>query len=415
MKRSDQSRGRKEMPIFRYQAITQEGINRQGKLTAVNQDSVVSMLREQNYFPVHIKEVTGEIHIHEYMDRFRKVGPRELGIFLRQFYTMLNAGVSIVNALAMLKSEVEHVKLKQAVTQIYERVQKGSSLSDAMKLFKGVFPELLINMIEVGEVAGNVENILERMTIHFEKEAKMNNKVKNAMIYPSIVAAAAMGAVIFLLTRVLPTFVKMFDQADVQLPSTTHFVMGVSTSLCKYGYIFAGICGILGYFFNKWRSSSNGKWVIDSYVLKVPIVKDTVKKIITVRFARTLSLMLSNGVPLIQALDIAAKIVGNQYVMEEVLQAKEEVRKGDSLSRAIRAINFFPRMVDSMMKIGEESGALDKMMAKTADFYEEEVDLALQRASTMIEPLMILIMGAVIGFIVVAMVMPMFDMFNTIQ
>lgn len=403
------------MPIFRYQAITREGQNRQGKLIAVNEEIVISMLRDQNYLPVHIQEIQREIHIDQYTNHFRKVGSRELGIFLRQFYTMLNAGVSIVNVLTILKSETQHIKLKQAVTQMYESVQKGSTLSDAMKQFKEVFPELLINMVEVGEAAGNLESIVERMAVHFEKEAKMSNKVKNAMIYPSIVITAAMSMVIFLLTTVLPTFVQMFDQAEVPLPWATRWVMGLSASLCQYGYIYVGICGLTAYFFKKWKLSSRGKWVIDSYLLRVPIVGDAVKKVITVRFTRTLSLMLSNGVPLIQTLDIAAKIIGNQCVLDAILQVKEQVRKGSILSKPIREMNFFPSMVDSMMKIGEESGALDKMMAKTADFYEEEVDIALQRLTAMIEPLMILIMGALVGFIVVAMIMPMFDMFNTIQ
>jgi len=402
------------MPIYKYTAINKSGTKITNDYSAKSQAEVMVMLKENGFYPVKVEEYIERKEI-ALSDIFNKVTIKDIAVFCRQFYTMLNAGVTITSTLDILRQQTENKKLRKIISDIYEEVQKGSAFSEALKKHRDVFPDLLINMVEAGEVSGNLDTIMDRMANHFEKEFKINNKIKSAMVYPIILSVVAIGVVVFLLTSVMPTFIGMFTSSGVPLPLPTRILLGISSALQNYWYIFFGgiILIIIG--FNTYKNTDGGKLLISRIKLAIPVIKDSNKKIITSRFTRTLSTLLSSGVPLLEALDIVSKVVGNVVVEKGISVAKEEVRKGSTLAKPIRETGLFPPMVTSMIEIGEESGALDDILEKTANFYDEELETAIQKMTTLIEPVMIVLMAVIVGFIVISMALPMFDMVNTVQ
>jgi len=401
------------MPMYEYKAISNTGESIEGRYNAKDRSEIMQMLRNRNYHPVMIREVAEGTDIS--LSMFGKVKTKDIAIFARQFYAMLHAGVTIIQCLDILRQQTEKPKLKAVIEKVYESVQKGSSLSEAMKDHKSVFPELFINMVEAGEASGNLDTIMERMAVHFEKETKIQNKVRSAMNYPIILAVVSVAVVIFMLVGILPTFLSMFEGSGVELPGPTRFLLGISNGLRQYWYIFLLVVIVLAYVIYRYINTDAGRKSFDQLKLKLPVVKNTVIKVATARFTRTLSTLLASGIPLLPAMDIVAKIVGNRIISDGLLSVKEDLRKGYDLSGPVRRLGIFPPMVDSMIRIGEESGSLDDVLNRTADFYDEEVDVAIQRMTSMLEPLMLIVMAVVIGFLVVAMYLPMIDMMQTIQ
>lgn len=399
--------------IYRYKAVSQDGEMIEGYFEGNEKSDVLAMLKGNNYLTVSIeKDIEAEAQIDIFSSKVKK---KDLAVFCRQFYTMLDAGIGIVKCIEILEKQSENKNLIKALGALYENVQKGFTLSEGMKKHPKVFPALLINMIEAGEVSGNLDTIMERMAIHFEKENKLENKIKSALIYPIALAVVSIAVVIFLLVAVMPTFIGMFESSGQALPVPTQVLLNISNWLTNFWYIFIVIVVGMIAGFGTFRQTPIGRNFLDTLKLKIPIVKDTNVKIITSRFTRTLSTLISSGIPLLQSIDVVAKVVGNKVVHDRLAIAAENVRKGVALSRAINEMGVFPPMVDSMIKIGEESGSLDDILYKTADFYDDEVEVALQRMTSLMEPLMLVVMAVVIGFIVIAMAMPMFDMVNTIQ
>lgn len=402
------------MPLYNYKAVTPDGNHVEGTYEGKDKNEVISKIRSAKQIPIKIVEAPQSKDVKD-LKFIKKVKTKDISIFCRQFYTMLNSGVTIVSCLDILRKQTESKKLRQVLDQVYEDVIIGNSFSDSVKKHEEVFPSLLVNMIDAGEVSGNLDNIMDRMALHYEKEYKINNKVKGAMAYPIILAGLSTIVVIFLLTFIMPTFTGMFEDSGVPLPLPTRILLKMSDMLTSKWYVFVIAIGLLIYGFIRYMKTNQGKTTIDSIKLKIPIVKGTVTKIITSRFSRTLSTLMMSGVPLIQALDIVSKVVGNKVVEKGILDAKEDVRKGTSLSAPLQRIDAFPLMLTQMVEIGEESGSLDDILEKTANFYDEEVEVSIQRLTTMLEPIMIVVMAVVIGFIVISMVLPMFDMMNTID
>jgi len=402
------------MPVYQYKAIKSNGEIIQGKFSARDRTEILQMLHKNQYHPIQVKEAVEGTDLAK-LKMFNKVKMKDIAIFARQFYAMLNAGVTIVQCLDILRKQTESKPLRERIDQIYETVQKGTNLSEAFKNHRDVFPEIFIHMVEAGEVSGTLDTIMDRMAAHFEKETKIQNKVRAALTYPIILGVVAVGVVVFLLTAVMPTFIGMFEGSDVPLPGPTRLLMSMSYGIQHYWYIIGGAAGASAYIIARYIKTDGGRLRMDRLKLKLPVVKTTVVKIATSRFTRTLSTLLASGIPLLQAMDIVARVIGNRIIAEGILGAKDELRKGYSLAGPIRRIGIFPPMVDSMIKIGEESGALDDVLRRTADFYDEEVEVAIQKMTTMLEPLMIVVMALVIGFIVIAMILPMFDMMNTVQ
>lgn len=399
--------------IYKYKAVSQNGEVIEGFFEGNEESDVLAMLKGNNYLPVSVeKDISSEKKIDIFSKKIKK---KDLAVFCRQFYTMLDAGIGIVKCIDILEKQSENKNLKKALGTLHENVQKGFTLSEGMKKHSTVFPSLLINMVEAGEVSGNLDIIMERMAVHFEKENKLENKIKSALIYPVVLAVVSIAVVIFLLVAVMPTFIGMFESSGQALPKPTQILLNISNWLTEYWYIFIPIVLALIFGFVLFKQTPTGTNFVDTLKIKIPVIKDTNVKIITARFARTLSTLMSSGIPLLQSIEIVSRVVGNKIVHDRLEIASEDVRKGISLSRAVNEVGIFPPMVDSMIKIGEESGSLDDILYKTADFYDEEVEVALQRMTSLMEPVMLVIMALIIGFIVIAMAMPMFDMVNTIQ
>ncbi|MCF6465642.1 type II secretion system F family protein [Clostridium sp. Cult2] len=401
------------MALYKYKAVSESGQIQEGYHEAPSESDVLVMLKNNNYYPMSIEEDKGTDIKKDLFSK--KVTKKDIAVFCRQFYTMINAGISIINCLDILEKQTENKTLKKAIYVVSQDVQKGMTLSEGMAKHKKVFPDLLINMVEAGEVSGNLDVLMERMAIHFEKENNIENKVKNALVYPIVLSILAIAVVVFLLTVVMPTFIGMFESSGSILPAPTRALLAISNWLTQYWYLFIGIVSILIIGIISFGKTDGGRIFYDNLKIKIPGIKKMNIKIITSRFTRTLSTLLSSGIPLLQALNVVSKVVGNKVVANKLDKTKEEIRKGITMSITIKDINLFPPMVDSMIKIGEESGALDEILYKTADFYDEEVEASLQKMTTLLEPILIVFMAIIIGFIVIAMAMPMFDMVNTIE
>ncbi|ASW42291.1 type II secretion system F family protein [Clostridium isatidis] len=398
------------MKVYKYRAMKEDGTKIEGKFEASSRDDVINMITSSGYYPLIIEEIVESKPIE--LKMFEKVTKKDLAIFCRQFYTMLDAGVSITNSINILSKEIPNKKLREILSEIEDDIKKGELLSESMAKYKKYFPQLLIKMVESGEISGNIDEMMLRMSVHFEKENKINNKVKSAMTYPAILSIVAVGAVMFIMTFVMPTFVEMFEGLGSELPLITRFMLGTSEFLSNNLIIILLIIGILIILFNVYKRSPQGIQTISSLKLKLPIIGNLNKKIIVSRFTRTLSTLLAAGVSLVHALPTVAGVLENKVAEDAILKIRERVVRGDGLSTPIRENDIFPKMLSSMIRIGEESGSLDSILNKTADFYDDEVEQAIQRTTSLIEPILIVIMGLVIGTIVISIMLPMFDMYT---
>ncbi len=399
--------------FFKYKAATDSGQVVEGTFEGKNSQEVLSMLESRECLPISIEELN-EREIKSSTSFSSSVNKKDIAVFCRQFHAMLSAGISIISCLDILEKQTENKLLKEAIGEVYEDVQKGMTLSVAMKKHKNVFPTLLINMIEAGEVSGNLDNIMDRMAIHYEKENEIENKVKTAFVYPIILIIVSIAVVIFLLTVVMPNFVSMYENSGTVLPGPTKALLNMSYRLKNYWYIYIITIFLIVFGIKYYGKTSSGKIFFDSIKIKFPGVKKTNIKIITSRFTRTLSTLLSSGIPLIQAIEVVSSVVSNEVVKRSLEAGIKDIQKGVSLSKTIQEIEIFPPMVYSMINVGEESGSLDEILLRTADFYDEEVEVSLERMTNALEPILIVIMAFIVGFIVIAMAMPMFGMVDTI-
>ena len=402
------------MASYDYKAIRPGGEIIEGSITAKDRAEVMEMLREKEYRPVKIEE-TKEAQSVDVLQAFARVKIKDIAIFCRQFYTMLHSGISIIQCLDILRQQFDNVKLRGIIGEIYDQVQKGSALSESMRMHKDVFPELLMNMIEAGEASGNLDVILLRMAEHYEKDTKLRRKITGAMIYPIVLASVMVIVVIGLITFVMPTFIGMFTGSGVELPLPTRILLAISNFLTTYWYIVLTILFLVIYLFRRSLKTDSGRHTFDKFKLKLPVFKNVTIRVATTRFARTLSTLLISGIPLLTAMEITSRVVGNKVVEKAILNVREEVRKGFDLAGPIKRTKLFPPMVDSMIRIGEESGSLDDVLRKTADFYDDEVDAAISKMTSLMEPLLIVVMAVVIGAVVISIALPMFTMFDTIS
>lgn len=399
--------------IYKYKALTKQGETIEGFFEASDEADVLTMLKSNDYLPIAVeKDIGAGAQISLFSPKVKK---KDLAVFCRQFYTMIEAGLGIVKCFEILEAQTSNKTLRSALGAIHEDVQKGFTISEAMNNHDKVFPSILINMIEAGEVSGTLDSILERMARHFEQESKLESKIKSALVYPSALIVVSIAVVIFMLVAVLPTFTSMFTSSGVDLPWPTQLLMNLSEWIKTYWYLLGGglLIVVMGWFY--FISTTEGRRFLDNLKIKIPGIRVTSIKIITARFTRTLSTLLASGIPLLQALEVVGKVLNNVVVQDRLIDSTDGIRRGASLSRAVKAMDIFPPMVDSMINIGEESGALDEILYKTADFYEDEVEMSLQRMTTLIEPVLLVFMAVIIGFIVIAMAMPMFEMVNAVQ
>ena len=400
------------MAKFKYRAMSQSGERIQAECESESRHDVISMLRVNGYYPLKIEEIVQSKEIK--MDLFSKVTLKDISMFCRQFYTMIDAGVTINRSLTILANQTTNKRLKESIKHVEEDVAKGEMLSEAMRKQDGVFPKLLVSMVEVGEVTGNLDDIMLRMAEQYEKENKINNKVKVAMTYPSVLAVVAVLVVAILMTFVMPKFLELFDSLGTDLPIVTKILISSSEFIAKnviaiWSLIIIIMIGIRFYF-----KTDHGIYSLSVLKLKIPIIDKLNQKIIVSRFTRTLSVLLSSGIPMIKALELVSDIVGNKLAEIEILSMKDHVIRGEGLYKTVISSDIFPEMLGTMIKIGEESGSLDDILYKTADFYDDELESQIQITAAMIEPLLIVVMGAVIGFIVLAIMLPMTSMYDSI-
>ncbi|MDH8679422.1 type II secretion system F family protein [Fusibacter bizertensis] len=402
--------------VYRCKEIDLRGRVIETVYRAESKGEIINLIRSKGHRPVavNIEEEKGndiaQIELFQ-----KKVKVNDISIFCKQMHTMLNAGMPLLTSLDVLGAQTENVTLAKTVKQMATQVQKGDILSVSMKQHPKVFPSLLISMVEAGELTGNLDNVLLKMSEHYTKENRINSKVKSAMMYPTILSVLVVVVVVFMLTFVLPTFITMFNQTGDALPLPTRIVMGLSDALQAYWYIFLGVIIAVTYAVRRIGKSVEGKRFFDRLKLKMPIIKTSIAKIATSRFTRTLSTLLASGIPIIQALETSAQVTGNQVVIDGIYVVSEDIKKGIVLSSLLKKVGVFPPMMISMVNIGEESGALEEMLSKTADYYDEELDAAISKMISFIEPVMIIVMALIVGFIVIAMLLPMFDMYSNMS
>ncbi|MBS4536184.1 type II secretion system F family protein [Clostridium sp. D2Q-14] len=401
------------MPKFKYAAIKDDGKKINGTYDVNTEEEVIAMLRSNGYYTISVELIKGSKEIKKFS--FNKVSSKDISVFARQFYTMLNVGISILTILDILSKQTINKKFKKVIIDIHENLQKGLTFSESVSKHEKIFPKLFINMMVVGENSGNLDIMMEKMANHYEKENKINNKIKNAMIYPIILSIVSIIVVMFLLIVVMPTFISMFESNGAPLPIPTKILLKISYIIKDFGYIFLGVILVSVYLLKKYKDTDKGRYTIDKFKLKIPVLNNILKIVMTSRFTRTLSMLQSSGISLISSLDLIENILGNKVGSNLLRETKEQIRKGKSLGKVMEGTSLFPPMLTTMIKIGEESGALDDVLNKTADFYDEELESVIRKFTSLLEPIMIIIMAIVIGGIVIAMVLPMFDMINIIS
>lgn len=401
------------MANYIYNAKTKSGETVSGNVEASDVTTAIAFVKDKGYFPMAVHENTGpgkeiEIKVH------KKVKVKDLSILCRQFHTMLNAGVSVIGCLDLLRSQTQNPTLRDAMSQLYEDVQKGKTLSESMKLLSKVFPVLMVSMIEVGEVSGTLEQVLERLSVQFEKDTKVKSKVSTAMMYPAVIGCIALVMVTFMIVFIVPKFVNMVNSVGGTLPMPTRIVLFISklftNPLFLLGLALVIAAGVWG--FRRFKSTEHGKFLIDSFIFKMPMVGTNVQKILASRFTRTLSTLLKSGVSLIHALEIVDGVVNNQIVSRGLIKVKESIKMGSNLAAPLEKMGIFPLMVTHMISVGEEAGSLDSIMEKVADFYDEEVETSVSKLVAMMEPLLMMVLAIIVGFIVVAMILPIFSMYQ---
>jgi type IV pilus assembly protein PilC len=395
------------MPTFTYTARAVNGELKQATIEAPNRDDVVAQLRRQRLNVVKIDE-GGAVK----KKRMGAIKMRDIVIFTRQFSTMINSGLPLVQALDILATQSENPALKDVTRQVVFDVESGNTVADALRKHPKAFTELYVNMVAAGEAGGILDTILMRLAVFMEKNDALVRKVKGAMIYPAVIMSVAAIAITVLLIFVIPTFQNMFTSAHIQLPLPTRVVIGLSHGLTRYWWLLLAIVGGSVFMLKRYYATPDGKLAIDRLLLKAPVLGDVLRKSAVSRFTRTLGTLISSGVSILDGLEITAKTSGNRVIQDAIMESRASIAGGETIAAPLRKSQVFPPMVISMINVGEQTGGLDEMLTKIADFYDEEVDAAVSGLLALMEPVMIVFLGVVVGGMVIAMYLPIFDMVN---
>ena len=400
------------MPMFEYTARSQTGQIQKGQMDVASKDDVSSYLRKNRLILVSVREAPKQIKLSMGGPR---VKTRDIVIFTRQFATMINAGLPLVQSLNILAAQTENKTLAEVTRAVVYDVESGNTLADAFSKHPKAFSQLYVNMVAAGEAGGILDTILLRLATFLEKNDALVRKVKGAMIYPGVIMTVAGGAITVLLVFVIPTFQNMFASANLELPLPTRIVIGMSNFLIGYWWaILLGIGGII-FAIRSYYATAPGRLQIDSMMLKAPVLGDVIRKSAVSRFTRTLGTLVSSGVSILEGLEITAKTAGNQVVHDAVMMSRQSIAGGETIAAPLEKSKVFPPMVISMIAVGEQTGGLDEMLSKIADFYDEEVDVAVSALVSLMEPAMIVLLGVIVGGMVIAMYLPIFDMINAVQ
>ncbi|MFS0775790.1 type II secretion system F family protein [Neobacillus sp. 3P2-tot-E-2] len=398
------------MARFKYSGRDRRG-KRQGTVAADSRREAMVKLKEEGIRVIEMTEVP-ETFMNKDISFGNPVKLQDFVIYLRQFATLLKAGVTVVEATGILAAQTESKGLKKALLAVEQDLREGNPYSDAVSKHKKVFDSMFVNMVRAGEVSGNMDETLEKMAEHYEKQHYTRQKIKSALTYPIVIGIIAIGVVIFLLIAVVPTFVTMFDDLGAELPAITKFVLGASEFVQGYWWLLALIVFLLVFLFSYFKKNKNTKYYFDHISLKIPIFGKMLQKAALARMMRTLSSLFSSSVPILQAMAIVEKVVENEVIAKVIRESRDSLEKGRSMAEPMKDHWAFPPLVTQMVTIGEGTGALDVMLSKIAEFYEKEVETATDQLKSLIEPMMIVFLAGVVGVIVLAIMLPQFEMFK---
>ena len=397
---------------YKYRAVSSNGIILKGELSAKNEMEALAILREQGRTPVEVKPkdiTSGNVEIFK-----KKVKMTDLAVFCRQMSTMLGAGLALDRTLSVQIEQTENKTLKEILIQVDSRVRQGTSFSAALSEHPDIFPKLLVSMVYAGEMTGSLDDVLNKMAIQLERDNRINNKIRSAMIYPVILLCVTVVVLIIMLTKVVPTFTEIYKTADMELPKLTLIIVDISIAVIDYWYfLLASVIGI-GYGVRMFLSTKTGRMKFDTLKLRIPKLKIPMQQIVTARFTQTLSTQLSSGISLIEAVASASETCNNVFVVKKVGEGVDGLKQGSTLAVELRKTELFPQMMLSMIGVGEETGDLDGMLAKTAEYFDEMFSTAVQRVLVILEPVMIVIIAVIVGMVVVGMYLPMFGMYSAI-
>jgi type IV pilus assembly protein PilC len=409
------------MPTFTYKGLRTDGATVAAEITAADERAAARQLRSQG-ITIQSLSAKGKGAASFDLSSLPVIGglmggvrSKDVSVFTRQFGTMISAGLPLVQCLQALGQQAERKVFQDIIARVAADVEGGSTLSEALARHPKVFDELYVNLVHVGEIGGVLDSMLARLAIYMEKSEALKHRVKTAMVYPILVISVAIGVVTFLLIFIIPIFTSFYDKAGVPLPPPTQFVVSLSRFIINYwwGIVAALVGGFIA--FRYWYGTEQGRLTVDRFLLRAPIFGVLLRKIAVARFTRTLSALISGGVPILDALRITAKTAGNRIVENAVLHARERVTAGQTLAEPLRQSKVFPPMVVQMVSVGEQTGALDNMLSKVADYYEDEVDVAVSGLTALLEPIMIVFLGIVVGGIVISMYLPIFQVITLVK
>ena len=397
------------MAKFVWKGKSRSGESQRGVLVAKSREEAEAILRQRQIVVSSVRKEAGQLRIPGIGGGIKS---KEVAIFTRQFSVMIDAGLPLIQCLEILGTQQKNKRFAQIINQVRSDVESGATLSDAMRKHPKAFDNLYVNMIAAGEAGGILDQILDRLSTYIEKAVKLKSQVKSALMYPAIVMLVAMGVVLFIMYKVVPTFAAMFESNGSELPVPTQMVVGASKFLENYLIFFLIFVFLLSIVFKKYYGTYHGRRVVDRWLLRIPLIGMLLQKIAIARFCRTLATLISAGVPILDGIEITAKTSGNAIIEDALMGVKKEISEGKTIAEPLSKISLFPSMAVSMISVGESTGALDTMMNKIAEFYEDEVDIAVATLMSMMEPILIVVLGSIIGFIVVALYLPIFQMAN---
>lgn len=401
------------MPAYVWEGTTRAGVLKKGELDATDPAAVRTLLRRQGFKSVTVKAKPKDLM--EYLPFLKqKVQEKEVVIFCRIFATMINAGLPLMQCLDLLAQQEANKTFQKIIRAIKEDIEGGTTLTDALKKYPDIFDQLFVNLVAAGESGGILDVILQRLSAYMEKAMKLKAKVKGAMTYPASVLVISIGVVALLLIKVIPVFQEMFTGMGGKLPAPTQFLVDASAAAQKYWLVAVVIVAALIYAFKRFYATEKGTLTIDAMVLKAPVFGSLIKKVAVAKFTRTLSTMMSSGVPILEGLSIVSKTAGNKIIENALVKVRQSISEGKTIAEPLQEADIFPPMVVQMIAVGEATGALDTMLAKIADFYDDEVDTAVEALTALLEPFMMVFLGGVVGGMIIAMYLPIFQMASVV-
>jgi type IV pilus assembly protein PilC len=399
-----------------YRALDRSGGARVGEIIGESKAAVAAQLRLRGLTVVDLDAKRTPPTVEDLLDRFRHVKAREITVLARQLATMISSGLSLLRALYILEDQTESAKLKKVIGSVRQDVEAGLSFSQALAKHPKVFNDLFVSMVRAGETGGNLEEVLERVANQLEKDDNLRRTVRAAMVYPCLIASFAVVVLIGMVTFLVPIFAKMFQDMGGKLPAPTQFMIAASDALRGYWYLFMLVPIVIVIAFRRWKATDRGRYVWDSIKLRFPMrIGEIVRKIAVARFSRTLGTLTAAGVPILQAIEITARTAGNRLISDPMKEVGERVKEGQPLAAPLSKIKALPTMVTQMVAVGEETGALDTMLHKIADFYDDEVAAMLKALTSILEPVMMIFVGVVVGAVVISMYMPLFQIYELVK